>query len=97
MRFTGWLREQCAQDWEAVAGHPFAGHPQGRGRHAALPDAGLPVRRLLHRPAGGRRGLRRLLRGELDRVGPAHRDDVLAVFRRAVALERRFFDMAMEA
>ncbi|GAA4072227.1 TenA family protein [Nonomuraea soli] len=35
------------------------------------------------------------LRGELDRVGPAHREDVLDVFRRAVTLERRFFDMAL--
>lgn len=34
------------------------------------------------------------LRGEVDRVGPAHRSDVLDVFRRAVTLERRFFDMA---
>ncbi|MBB5084578.1 TenA family protein [Nonomuraea endophytica] len=38
------------------------------------------------------------LRGELDRLGPRlgepGRDAVLAVFRRAVALERRFFDMA---
>ncbi|SEL05648.1 TenA family protein [Nonomuraea pusilla] len=38
------------------------------------------------------------LRGELDRLGPAldaaRRAEVLAVFRRAVELERRFFDMA---
>ncbi|MGY4801666.1 TenA family protein [Teichococcus aerofrigidensis] len=32
------------------------------------------------------------LRGELDRVGPAEADVCLALFRRAVALERRFFD-----
>jgi thiaminase (transcriptional activator TenA) len=41
------------------------------------------------------------LRGELDRLGPAldedRRDEVLAVFRRAVELERRFFDMAAAA
>ncbi|WP_157246187.1 TenA family protein [Nonomuraea typhae] len=38
------------------------------------------------------------LRGELDRLGPALPEEraaqVLATFRRAVALERRFFDMA---
>ncbi|MBX6383409.1 MAG: TenA family protein [Microbispora sp.] len=39
------------------------------------------------------------LRGELDRLGPGLGDDgrarVLDVFRRATALERRFFDMAL--
>lgn len=38
------------------------------------------------------------LRGELDRLGPAlgedGRQEVLSVFRRAVELEKRFFDMA---
>ncbi|WP_327090814.1 TenA family protein [Nonomuraea sp. NBC_01738] len=34
------------------------------------------------------------LRGELDRLDEQRRDGVLETFRRAVALERRFFDMA---
>lgn len=37
------------------------------------------------------------LRGELDRLGENRREEVLAVFRKAVELERAFFDMAVSS